>query len=105
MKTEQYLIDQYNLFECKHLIKESQIENYFKDCGRDFFDDWTQGEYQDEVNIFVKIGDNFYDVYIEAEIGGQRMEYGENMYHIENIASVTWYETEKPIETKRNNTR
>ena len=100
MKTEQYLFDQYDLVEAD-IDNENEIESYFKDCGYDYFDDWIQGEYEDEVKLFVKVGNKFYDVYIESEVGSQRMDRGERMYFLEGIKSVTFYETEKPSKKPR----
>jgi hypothetical protein len=36
---EKYLKDEYNVFEDeKYLTKETQIEDYFKDCGQEWLE-------------------------------------------------------------------
>lgn len=92
---EQYLIDQYKVFEDPYwLIKESDIVDYFKD-GHDMFD-CGQGYYEDEIDIIVKVGDKFYDVNIQADINSAKQDYGDRLYWVERISSVTYKEIEKP---------
>lgn len=93
--TEQYLIDDWGLFESKEWLKHpEQIEEYFKDVGYEYFE-CGQGFYQDEAEVYVKIGDKFYNVYITAEIGSAKQDRGDRLYWVENIESVTYDETVK----------
>lgn len=93
---EQYLKDEYDVYEDEnYLTNENQIKDYFKDEGRDFLE-CGQGYYQDEENILCKVGDEFYDVHIKADIGSSKQEYGDRLYWIEDISSVDYKEIEKP---------
>lgn len=93
--TEQYLIDDYDVYECNTLKSHLQIENYFKSNGREFFE-CGQGFYQDEVYVFLKIGNKFYDVTINAEINSRKMDYGDRFYWVDKIDKVSYIESEKP---------
>lgn len=93
--TEQYLIDDYGVFECPTLKSHLQIEKYFKSNGREYFE-CGQGSYQDEAYVFLKIGNKFYDVTINAEINSQRMDVGDRMYWVDKITNVEYEEVEKP---------
>lgn len=60
---EQYLINEYNVFEDEnYLTNKNQIEEYFK-----------------------------------AEIGSSRQDYGEDLYFIDYIDSVTYKQIDKPL--------
>ena len=98
---EQYLIDEYNVYEDKEWLAEEEIiEDYFKDEGRDFFD-CGQGYCENKVNIICKIGDKFYNVHIEADINSSKQEYGDRLYWVEGITSVKYEEIEKPKPKKK----
>lgn len=94
---EQYLIEQYGVFEdSKYLTEESEIVDYFKDCGSDFLE-CGQGYFQDEAEIICKIGDKFYTVIINAEVGSAKQDVGDRLYWIDDIANVEFEEIEKPL--------
>lgn len=94
---EQYLIDQYNVFEDeKWLTDAAEIEKYFEDLGREYLD-CGQGYYQDEADVICKIGDKFYEVNIVAEIGSAKQDRGDRLYWVESIDKVTYEEIEKPL--------
>lgn len=98
---EQYLKDEYDVYEDeKYLTKESQIEDYFKDEGREWLD-CGQGYYQDEAEILCKVGDNFYKVKIEAEIESEWEDRGDRLYYVDRISSVTYEEIAKPLPKPR----
>lgn len=100
--TEDELIQlDYDILEdSNYLTSPDQIEQYFTDNGRDYFD-CGQGYFQDEATIFVKIGDDFFDVTITADCIGDWQEYGDKVYHIEKITNVTWEKIDKPISYSR----
>ena len=77
-----------------YLKSHLQIEDYFKENGREYFD-CGQGYYDDTVDLYVKIGNKYYDVTIEAEIGSAKQEYGDRLYWVDDIKSVTYGETTK----------
>ena len=94
---EQYLINEYNVFEDEdYLTNENQIEEYFKDNGRDWLD-CGQGYAQNEAEIICKIGEKFYNVSIEAEIGNSEQDYGDRLYYIDYISYVKYEEINKPL--------
>ena len=94
---EQYLIDEYDVFEdIKGLRYVDNIEPYFEDCGREYFD-CGQGYYQDTADLIVKIGNRFFDVRIEAEVWSDKQDRGDRLYYVNNITSVTYTEIHKPL--------
>ena len=98
---EQYLINDYDVFEdIKWLTDESQIENYFTDNYDDLFD-CGQGYYQDEANLICKIKDKFYGVTVKADIGSQRQDRGDDIYFVDYINSVEYEEIDKPLPKDR----
>jgi hypothetical protein len=93
---ETYLKEQYNVFEDeKYLTSESEIMDYFKDCGSDYLD-CGQGYYEDEANVICKISDKFYSVKIKAEIMGAKQDVGDKLYWVDYISMVTYEEIDKP---------
>lgn len=99
---EQYLIDDYSVFEDKyHLTHENQIEEFYKDGAYDLFD-CGQGYYQDEAEEICKIQDKFYRVIIKAEIGSSKQDRGDRLYYVDSIRSVAYEEIEKPTQKPRN---
>lgn len=93
---EPYLIDDFKCYESMYLSEESGIEDYFKDNGYEFFN-CGQGHYQEESDILLKVLDKFYNVNICAEIGSSQQDRGDRLYFVEEITSVTYEETEKPL--------
>ncbi len=77
------------------LSSEDTIESYFKDVGREHLD-CGQGYYEDEATVMCKIGDDYYEVSITAEIGSAKQDWGDRLYWVEKIESVTY--TRKPTE-------
>lgn len=95
-ETEQYLIDEYSIVESKYLKHELEIEDYFKDWGFEYFE-CGQGYYESCVDIMVKIGNKFYNVTIDAEIGSAKQDRGDRLYWVERIENVTWEQIDKPL--------
>lgn len=101
--TEKYLFEEYDLFEDKNwLTKREDIVEYFEENGADFLD-CGQGYSQDETSILCKVGDKFYIVDIEAEIGSQKQDRGDRLYWVEDIESVSYEEVDKPLPKDRVN--
>lgn len=93
---EEYLIKQYEVYEDKKWLTDvSDIEDYFKDNGYDYFD-CGQGYSQDYADVIVHIANKFYLVEMEAEIGSQKQDRGDRLYFIDNIESVIYKEIDKP---------
>lgn len=93
---EKYLKEEYNIFEDENYLKNKEdIEDYFKDDYGDLLD-CGQGYYQDKANVICKIGEKFYNVTIQAEIGSAKQDYGDRLYWVEGIKSVVYEEIEKP---------
>jgi len=78
--------EDYDIFEDSYLTNVSQIEEYFTDNFRDFFDEYT---YQDEAIILAKIDKKYVEVIIKAEC---RKILGDccGFYQIDDITSITW---------------
>ena len=99
---EKYLEDEYNVFEDEnYLSREEEIEDYFKDCGREWLD-CGQGYYQDQVTIICKVGNDFFKVSIEAELGSSKQDYGDRLYWVERIKYVNYEKIEKPKPKEKN---
>lgn len=95
-ETEQYLIDDWDIYESKYLKHELHIESNFIIGYHDFFD-CGQGYYEDEIVKIVKIGANFYNVTIKAEIYSSKQDRGDRLYWVESIQSVTYAKIDKPL--------
>lgn len=100
-ETEQYLIDDYSIVEFEDLKHESEIEEYFKDCGYEYFN-CGQGYYSDGVDVLLKIGNKFYQVELYAEIGSAKQDRGERLYWVESIRMVKWKQIDKPLPKPKN---
>ena len=94
---EQYLKDEYDCYESEDLKHELQIEEHFKEG--DFIDEFEcgQGYAEDEIVKLVKIGNKFYNVTINAEIGSAKQDRGDRLYWVESIESVSYEEVNKPL--------
>ncbi|MEK4006455.1 hypothetical protein [Paenibacillus sp. FSL H3-0333] len=98
---EQYLIDEYDVFEDENYLKiEEEIKDYFMDGGREFFD-CGQGYCQEQAEVTCKVGDKFYNVIINAEVGSAKQDIGDRLYWIEDISNVLYEEIEKPQPRER----
>lgn len=95
-ETEEYLKKDYDVYESPYLKSPLEIEDHFKEDGHDFFD-CGEGYYQDEAEVLVKIGNKFYLVELYAEIGSEKQDRGDRLYHVEKIRSVKYSEVDKPL--------
>lgn len=94
---EQYLIDDYGFSQFKDVKHTSHIEDHYKDCGQELFDCGAD-EYEDEVTTFLKIGNKYYQVTIEAEINSTKnIEGCYRYYWVEKVSKVSWIEIDKPL--------
>ncbi|GMX64593.1 hypothetical protein Elgi_38620 [Paenibacillus elgii] len=92
---EAYLKEQYNVYEDeRYLTSVDDLEDFIRDCDNLF--DCGQGYYTDEETIICKIEDKFYRVTAIAEIESSKQEYGDRLYRVGRIKSVTYEEIEKP---------
>ncbi len=98
--TEQYLINEYQVFESEYLKHELQLEDYpFTDIDGLFDCGQVYATYEEE--LLVKIGNRFYDVTITVEVNSSKQDIGDRLYWVEGIESVTWERTEKPKPKER----
>ena len=93
---EQYLKDQYNVYEdLKWLKDETQIVETFKDIGADYLDCGI-GYSQEDAEVICYINGKFYKVLIEAEIASSKQDRGDRLYWVDYITNVTYEEIDKP---------
>ena len=93
---EQYLKDQYNVYEdLKWLKDETQIVETFKDIGADYLDCGI-GYSQEAAEVICHISGKFYKVLIEAEITSSKQDRGDRLYWVDYITNVTYEEIDKP---------
>lgn len=93
---EDYLVKDYGVVsDSTYLKEESDIKDYFMDCGHDMFD-CGQGYYEDEATAIIEISGKFYKVEILASIESSKQDRGDRLYFIDEITSVTWEEIPKP---------
>jgi hypothetical protein len=99
--TEPYLKEEYGVYEDRvYLQSPLQIEQYFLDNGADHLK-CGQGYAEFDTDVLVKIGDRFYKVHIEAEIGSAKQDRGDRLYWVENVRHVTYEEVPKPCPKAR----
>lgn len=77
------------IYEPKYLTDESQIVDYFMDCGQESFE-CGQGYFQDEASVFVRIKDDYFIVTIHAEIFSSKQDVGDRLYYVESITDVRY---------------
>ena len=78
----------------KWLTKLEDIESFFKEAAYDELE-CGQGFYSDKGSSFARIGDKFYLVKYEAQIGSARQDRGDRLYWVEGITEVTYEEVNK----------
>lgn len=76
-------------YESEHLNKEEEIVDFFTEFGDEFFV-CGQGYYNDFVSIDCKVGEGYYTVDIEAEIGSAKQDRGDRVYFVVGIANVSY---------------
>ena len=94
---EEYLIEDYTVIieDKKWLKSEDEIKGFFSDFARDDMK-CGQGFFTDEIDYICQIGENFYDVHVEAEIGSSKQDRGDRLYWIEKISRVSYKEISMP---------
>ena len=98
---EEYLKTEYGVIQDERwLYSEEQIEAYFSDDCSDYFD-CGQGYYEDRADVIIKIGKKFYSVHLKADICSAKQDYGDRLYWVEGLVSVSWEEIEKPKKKAR----
>ena len=79
----------------KPRLQEENIEAYFKDMGNEYFD-CGEGYYEDASTIYIELDSGkIYEVSMEAECEGNKTDYGERIYFVDKITSVTFKEVDE----------
>ena len=80
-----------DLIKVKRLT-EDDIVDYYKDMGKEYFD-CGEGYYEDASTIYVELDSGkIYEVNMEAECVGNKTDYGDRIYFVDKITSVTFKE-------------
>lgn len=81
--------------EMDGITSEDQIEDYFKDCGGDLFEQNTT-DCSEEESCVIKLDnqDKYYDVTVKVSLVGAWQDVGDKLYTIDTIDSVTYKEVE-----------
>lgn len=77
------------LSETDGLNDESEIVEYFKDCGHEYFE-CGQGIYQDEAELVIQIKDSYYTVTLSAIVLGNKQDRGDRLYYVDEITDVVY---------------
>lgn len=73
-------------------ITEDDIIGYFKDMGREWFD-CGEGYYQEEATLYAQLDSgNIYEIIMEAICEGNKTDYGDRIYFVDEITKVTFKE-------------
>lgn len=76
-----------NYYESSDLTSKEDIIAHFEDVGRSFLK-CGQGEYEEETSLVCKIGEDFFTVYLSAEIASSRQDIGDRLYFVDYISDV-----------------
>ena len=80
-----------DLIKVKRLT-EDEIVDYYKDMGKEYFD-CGEGYHEDTSTIYIELDSGkIYEVNMEAECEGNKTDYGERIYFVDKITSVTFKE-------------
>ena len=80
-----------DLIKVKRLTEDG-IVDYYKDMGKEYFD-CGEGYYEDASTIYIELDSGkIYEVNMEAECGGNKTDYGDRIYFVDEITSVTFKE-------------
>ena len=83
-----------DLIKVKRLTEDG-IVDYYKDCGKEYFD-CGEGYYEDASTIYIELDSGkIYEVNMEAECEGNKTDYGERIYFVDKITSVTFKEVDE----------
>ena len=73
-------------------VTEDGIVDYYKDCGSEYFD-CGEGYYQSDATIYIELDSGkIYKVNMEANCVGNKTDYGDRIYFVDEITSVTFKE-------------
>ena len=76
-------------------LNEDEIVDYYKDCGKEYFD-CGEGYYQSDATIYIELDSGkIYEVNMEANCEGNKTDYGDRIYFVEKITSVTFKEVDE----------
>ena len=83
-----------DLIKVERLTKD-EIIDYYKDFGKEYFD-CGEGYYEDASTIYIELDSGkIYEVNMEAECEGNKTDYGERIYFVDKITSVTFKEVDE----------
>ena len=83
-----------DLIKVKRLT-EDEIVDYYKDMGKEYFD-CGEGYQQDDATIYIELDSGkIYEVNMEANCEGNKTDYGERIYFVDKITSVTFKEVDE----------
>ncbi len=83
-----------DLIKVKRLT-EGEIVDYYKDCGSEYFD-CGEGYHQDDATIYIELDSGkIYEVNMEANCEGNKTDYGDRIYFVDEITSVTFKEVDE----------
>ena len=83
-----------DLIKVKRLT-EYEIVDYYKDCGSEYFD-CGEGYHQDDATIYIELDSGkIYEVNMKAECEGNKTDYGDRIYFVDEITSVTFKEVDE----------
>ena len=83
-----------DLIKVKRLT-EDEIVDYYKDCGKEYFD-CGEGYHQDDATIYIELDSGkIYEVNMEANCEGNKTDYGDRIYFVDEITSVTFKEVDE----------
>ena len=80
-----------DLIKVKRLTEDG-IVDYYKDMGKEYFD-CGEGYYEDATTIYVELDSGkIYEVNMEANCEGNKTDWGDRIYFVDEITSVTFKE-------------
>ena len=79
----------------KPRLQEEGIEAYFKDMGKEYFD-CGEGYYEEEATIYVQLDSGkIYEVHMEAICDGNKTDFGDRIYFVDEIIKVEFKEVDE----------
>ena len=83
-----------DLIKVKRLTEDG-IVDYYKDFGKEYFD-CGEGYHQDDATIYIELDSGkIYEVNMEANCEGNKTDYGDRIYFVDEITSVTFKEVDE----------
>lgn len=83
-----------DLIKVKRLTEDG-IVDYYKDCGSEYFD-CGEGYYQSDATIYIELDSGkIYEVNMEANCEGNKTDYGDRIYFVDEITSVNFKEVDE----------